>query len=178
MNFVTKGLAALAVAAIALPATVMPAYAEGERFVLVSHSPDSDSWWNTIKNAIALAGEELGVTVGKDGVMVFDAAAFDGAVAADPGAVKTLLGEEGLYGAGVAKLLDGHLDSIDGTLVLRTESINKQISGLEDQLDRLDARMTKLSEMYTAQFTAMEAMIVQMQGSASSLNNLLSPSDR
>src|SRR5690606_4977523 len=63
MNFVTKGLAALAVAAIALPATVMPAYAEGERFVLVSHSPDSDSWWNTIKNAIALAGEELGVTV-------------------------------------------------------------------------------------------------------------------
>src|SRR5690606_17257840 len=46
-----------------LPATAMPAAAEGERFVLVSHSPDSDSWWKTIKNAIALAGEELDVTV-------------------------------------------------------------------------------------------------------------------
>src|SRR5690606_31150944 len=46
-----------------LPATAMPAAAEGERFVLVSHSPDSDSGWNTIKNAIALAGEELDVTV-------------------------------------------------------------------------------------------------------------------
>ncbi|WP_449396946.1 sugar ABC transporter substrate-binding protein [Devosia riboflavina] len=59
----TKGLAALALAAIALPAVAIPAAAEGERFVLVSHAPDSDSWWNTIKNAIALAGEQMGVTV-------------------------------------------------------------------------------------------------------------------
>lgn len=42
---------------------VMPTYAEGERFVLVSHAPDSDSWWNTIKNAIKLAGDQMGVTV-------------------------------------------------------------------------------------------------------------------
>ncbi|WP_372013706.1 flagellar filament capping protein FliD [Pseudoxanthomonas sp. 10H] len=121
--------------------------------------------------------KDLGIAVDKNGVMSFDAAAFDEAVAADPESVKRLLGKEGLYGASVDKLLDGHLDSIDGTLVLRTESINKQISGLEDQLDKLDARMSKLSDMYTAQFTAMETMIVQMQGSASSLNNLLSSSD-
>jgi len=63
MNILTKGLAALALAAIALPAVAIPAAAEGERFVLVSHAPDSDSWWNTIKNAIALAGEQMGVTV-------------------------------------------------------------------------------------------------------------------
>jgi simple sugar transport system substrate-binding protein len=31
--------------------------------VLVSHAPDSDSWWNTIKNAIKQAGEDFGVTV-------------------------------------------------------------------------------------------------------------------
>jgi simple sugar transport system substrate-binding protein len=33
------------------------------RFVLVSHAPDSDSWWNTIKNAIQQAGEDFAVTV-------------------------------------------------------------------------------------------------------------------
>ncbi|HEY0193097.1 MAG TPA: sugar ABC transporter substrate-binding protein [Kofleriaceae bacterium] len=33
------------------------------RFVLVSHAPDSDSWWNTIKNAIQQAGEDFGVAV-------------------------------------------------------------------------------------------------------------------
>lgn len=49
MNFALKGLTALVMVAAALPATVMPANAAGERFVLVSHAPDSDSWWNTIK---------------------------------------------------------------------------------------------------------------------------------
>ncbi|MEM7043783.1 MAG: sugar ABC transporter substrate-binding protein [Pseudomonadota bacterium] len=39
------------------------ASAEGEKYVLVSHAPDSDSWWNTIKNGIALAGEQVGVEV-------------------------------------------------------------------------------------------------------------------
>ena len=31
--------------------------------MLVSHAPDSDSWWNTIKNGIALAGDQMGVEV-------------------------------------------------------------------------------------------------------------------
>ena len=38
-------------------------YAEGERYVLISHAPDSDSWWNTIKNAVKVAGEQMDVTV-------------------------------------------------------------------------------------------------------------------
>jgi simple sugar transport system substrate-binding protein len=32
-------------------------------YILVSHAPDSDSWWNTVKNGIALAGEQMGVNV-------------------------------------------------------------------------------------------------------------------
>ena len=40
-----------------------PVYAAGERFVLVSHAPDSDSWWNTIKNAIKVAAEQMDVKV-------------------------------------------------------------------------------------------------------------------
>ena len=54
---------AVAVAATTLTAFSVPAYAEGERFVYVTHGPDSDSWFNVIKNAIDQAGEELGVTV-------------------------------------------------------------------------------------------------------------------
>ena len=46
-----------------LSAGATPAVAEGERFVLISHAPDSDSWWNTIKNAIKIAGEQMKVTV-------------------------------------------------------------------------------------------------------------------
>ncbi|MBL4812933.1 MAG: sugar ABC transporter substrate-binding protein [Rhodobacteraceae bacterium] len=53
-----------ALTAAALTASMgTAAYAEGERFVLISHAPDSDSWWNTIKNAIEVAAEQMDVTV-------------------------------------------------------------------------------------------------------------------
>jgi simple sugar transport system substrate-binding protein len=58
-----KTLVALAAATMALSGAVAPAMAEGEEIVLISHAPDSDSWWNTIKNAIALAGEQMDVNV-------------------------------------------------------------------------------------------------------------------
>ena len=55
---------ALSVAIAApLAMTSTSASAEGERYILVSHAPDSDSWWNTIKNGIELAGKQMGVTV-------------------------------------------------------------------------------------------------------------------
>ena len=38
------------------------AYGAG-RYVLISHAPDSDSWWNVIKNSIKQAGEDYSVTV-------------------------------------------------------------------------------------------------------------------
>ncbi|MBB3225985.1 simple sugar transport system substrate-binding protein [Luteibacter sp. Sphag1AF] len=37
--------------------------APGDRYVLVTHAADSDSWWNTIKNSIKQASEDFGVQV-------------------------------------------------------------------------------------------------------------------
>ncbi len=56
--------AALSIAIAApLAITATTAVAEGEKYILVSHAPDSDSWWNTIKNGIALAGKQMNVKV-------------------------------------------------------------------------------------------------------------------
>ena len=57
MNRLLRLLAFVWIAALATAAQAQT------RFVLVSHAPDSDSWWNTIKNAIKQAGEDFGVTV-------------------------------------------------------------------------------------------------------------------
>jgi simple sugar transport system substrate-binding protein len=57
MNRLLRLLTCVCVAALATAAQAET------RFVLVSHAPDSDSWWNTIKNAIKQAGEDFGVTV-------------------------------------------------------------------------------------------------------------------
>ena len=48
--------------ALAALLAVGSAHAAG-KYVLISHAPDSDSWWNTIKNAVKQAGEDYGVQV-------------------------------------------------------------------------------------------------------------------
>lgn len=55
----------LTVTLAAIASTLVPleASAAGERFVLISHAPDSDSWWNTIKNAVREAGEAMDAEV-------------------------------------------------------------------------------------------------------------------
>lgn len=63
MTILKKLAMATALAATPLFALTTTASAEGEKYVLVSHAPDSDSWWNTIKNGIALAGEQMNVEV-------------------------------------------------------------------------------------------------------------------
>lgn len=57
-----KGLVTTLLAA-AMALTVTAASAADAKFVLISHAPDSDSWWNTIKNAIKQAGEDFNVEV-------------------------------------------------------------------------------------------------------------------
>jgi simple sugar transport system substrate-binding protein len=65
MKKIFKHLAVASTLAVAsLTSVVANAAGHGkERYVLVSHAPDSDSWWNTIKNGIALAGDQMGVEV-------------------------------------------------------------------------------------------------------------------
>jgi simple sugar transport system substrate-binding protein len=60
-----KGSLTALVAALSLSlgfAASSPAQAAPDaHFVLISHAPDSDSWWNTIKNAIKQADEDFNV---------------------------------------------------------------------------------------------------------------------
>ncbi|NEJ16614.1 substrate-binding domain-containing protein [Rhizobium leguminosarum] len=39
------------------------ALADGEKYVLIHHSPDSETFWNTVKNGASLAAKEVGATV-------------------------------------------------------------------------------------------------------------------
>jgi simple sugar transport system substrate-binding protein len=55
--------AAALTVAIAAPLALTSMSAAAERYVLVSHAPDSDSWWNTVKNGVTLAGKQMDVTV-------------------------------------------------------------------------------------------------------------------
>lgn len=76
-------LSALVVIALG---TVVPSFAAGEKFVMISHAADSDTWWRTVTYGIKQAGKDFNVTVDyrhpADGDMTKMAGLIDQAAAA------------------------------------------------------------------------------------------------
>ncbi|WP_268967857.1 substrate-binding domain-containing protein [Veronia nyctiphanis] len=97
-------LGLLACVAVFAPGTAMAA---NERFVLVSHAPDSDSWWNTIKNAIKEASDQLDVTVEyrnpPTGDLADMARILEQAVASNPNGIITTLADYDVLKGALAK---------------------------------------------------------------------------
>ncbi|BCL69291.1 periplasmic-binding protein/LacI transcriptional regulator [Vibrio nigripulchritudo ATCC 27043] len=64
LSNIAKKASVLALALCSTAIAFLPSTASAEeRFVLVSHAPDADSWWNTIKTAIKEAGQNMDVSV-------------------------------------------------------------------------------------------------------------------
>jgi simple sugar transport system substrate-binding protein len=107
----------LAVALTAAPfMTATAASAEGETYILVSHAPDSDSWWNTVKNGIALAGEQMGVTVEyrnpPTGDLADMARIIDQAAASRPDGIITTLADFDVLSGPIRAAVDSGIDVI------------------------------------------------------------------
>ncbi|MGR3592462.1 MAG: sugar ABC transporter substrate-binding protein [Limimaricola soesokkakensis] len=92
------------------------AQAEGEKYILVSHAPDSDSWWNTIKNAIALASEQMGVEVEyrnpPTGDLADMARIIEQAAASGPDGIITTLSDFDVLSGPVRSAVDSGVDVI------------------------------------------------------------------
>ncbi len=104
---------AAAVAAVSFGA---PAYADGERYVLVSHAPDSDSWWNTIRNALTLAGDQMGVEVEyrnpPTGDIADMARIIEQAAASGPDGIITTIADFDVLGGPISAAVDAGIDVI------------------------------------------------------------------
>jgi len=115
MKTVTSALA-IAAMAIGTLAGATAARAEGERYVLISHAPDSDSWWNTIKNGLALAGEQMGVEVEyrnpPTGDLADMARIIEQAAASSPDGIITTLADFDVLGGPIRAAVDSGIDVI------------------------------------------------------------------
>ena len=116
MTSLVKKLA-LATALIAAPLmAASTASAEGEKYILVSHAPDSDSWWNTIKNGIALAGEQMDVEVEyrnpPTGDLADMARIIEQAAASGPNGIITTLSDYDVLAAPIKAAVDSGVDVI------------------------------------------------------------------
>lgn len=107
-------LLASAVAVASLTGT--QAHADEQRYVLVSHAPDSDSWWNTIKNGIALAGEQMGVEVEyrnpPTGDLADMARIIEQATASGPDGIITTLADYDVLSGPIMAAVDSGVDVI------------------------------------------------------------------
>jgi simple sugar transport system substrate-binding protein len=104
----------------ALVAAPFMASADGHgddlRYVLVSHAPDSDSWWNTVKNGIALAGEQMGVEVEyrnpPTGDLADMARIIEQAAASNPDGIITTLSDFDVLSGPIRAAVDQGIDVI------------------------------------------------------------------
>ncbi len=108
---------AMAITLVAAPFVIAgAASAEGERYILVSHAPDSDSWWNTIKNGIALAGKQMGVTVEyrnpPTGDLADMARIIEQAAASNPDGIITTLADFDVLSGPIRAAVDQGIDVI------------------------------------------------------------------
>ncbi len=90
--------------------------ASAEKYVLVSHAPDSDSWWNTIKNGIALAGKHVGADVEyrnpPTGDIADMARIIDQAAASNPDGIITTLADFDVLKGPIRAAVDQGIDVI------------------------------------------------------------------
>lgn len=116
MTSLTKKLALAAAVAAAPLMAATTASAEGEKYILVSHAPDSDSWWNTIKNGIALAGEQMGVEVEyrnpPTGDLADMARIIEQAAASGPNGIITTLSDYDVLSGPIKAAVDSGVDVI------------------------------------------------------------------
>lgn len=115
---------------------------------------------------------EIGITTDSTGRLTIDDTVFDEVVDNDFTAVSQLFTDENGLSNKFDSLLERYVAS-DGILTSRSDSIQDRIRDLADDRDRLDTRLASIESRYRAQFTAMDALVSQLQSIGSFLTQQL-----
>ncbi len=71
------------------------------------------------------------------------------------------------------RTLDGALDSVDGILTIKQDSLRDTIADYEKQVKSIDARLAKRKDRYLAEFIRMESLLAEMSATSSAMNSML-----
>lgn len=132
----------------------------------------------SMRNAVSTSYAEfaaLGLKTAVDGTLSLDGSKFDSAIATNPGAVKSLLGDDAEFGKNMRGLLQNYIGS-DGLLPSRSKSLADRAKSISQQRTDLDARMERLEKAYRVRFTALDSMMAQLQGTSSYISQHLGKS--
>jgi flagellar hook-associated protein 2 len=114
----------------------------------------------------------LGVTRQTDGTLSVDALKLDKALTADRTSVAKVFGGTNGIATRVSTDLAAMLKD-GGAIDARTDSLTATLKKVQDDTDALDARMTVIQQRYTKQFTALDALLTQLQSTSNYLTSQL-----
>lgn len=119
----------------------------------------------------------LGIEFQRDGSLAANATRLDAALA-NPAAVQSLFARAGATpdDAGLARRLVSRIDAllgIDGAIPGATDALHAREKSIEQQRERLDARLTEIEKRLLRQYTALDANLAKMAGAFSSAQRLL-----
>jgi flagellar hook-associated protein 2 len=117
----------------------------------------------------------LGVSLQRDGSLSLDAAKLRSALASDPNGVAKVLGTDGTGAmALLAEQADYFTDGSDGVLSQRLTSMKNERRGLDDRIERMQARLDKYEAQLTQQYAKLEQLVSGLQSQGSQLSAALS----
>lgn len=109
---------------------------------------------------------EVGVKVGTDGKMTFDATTFNTKLAAGQSSLAALF----LAGAGAGStVMDGLTRSVNGAMALKQANLESDIKSLGERITAIDARLERRKAFYQSKFLQMEKLTAQFQSQGNSL---------
>lgn len=113
---------------------------------------------------------DLGISSNDDGSLSLDTTKLGNALSGGFDAAKALLATDGAVGSALGTALNGFIGT-SGALQSRTDSLSKRLDDLSKQKSDLDERMSVLTARYTAQYSALDSLMAQMNSTSTFLTN-------
>ncbi|MFK7929794.1 MAG: flagellar filament capping protein FliD [Myxococcota bacterium] len=127
----------------------------------------------TVSNTDFTSLAELGLSTNRDGTVAFDRDAFETALEDDRDSVITFLTSvDGPLVSLKSNIDDVWVDSEDGALTNRTESLNESIEGYDERIADFQEYLDGYSERLRSQFTSLEVTLSRLQAQQSQLASL------
>jgi flagellar hook-associated protein 2 len=115
---------------------------------------------------------EFGITTREDGTVAFDETLFETTLSGNPQAVSDYFAGENGLAARLATMLDGYLGA-NGALDARTNRLDGDIDRIGDARERLEFRVQASERRLLAQFSAMDALVAQLNVTSDFLDQQL-----
>ena len=106
---------------------------------------------------------DLGISFQKDGSLSFDESKLTNALSQDPEAVQKLfLKTHDGVGKRIPAAVDSLISAVGGAITSRQNGLSESLTALSKKIAREEQRILKYQEQLTAQFTALEKLVSQL----------------